>query len=218
MKMKLKIVYKVKKTISVKMETEWIDEQFVDFLLADFQKTGRISEIIVIDEMGRVWSRKEYEKLKIKMEHEPVNPLIYFDGGFDKQTGTAGIGIVIYYEKGNATYRYRANAKLDEMENNNEAEYAALYNALMHWEEIGAKNLPIIIRGDSQGVLKQLEGDWPCYEKVLNAWLDRIETKISELNLKAQFEVISRRENKEADKLASQALENNIIQSHLKID
>ncbi|MCJ8006617.1 reverse transcriptase-like protein [Lederbergia wuyishanensis] len=217
MKYKVKFEYKGAKTKKVSMETEWLDEIYIDNLLEDLQRTGRVLDLLIIDEMEREWNRKEYSKLKIKLELEPVDPIIYFDGGFDIQSGTAGIGIVIYYKKGKEKYRYRANAKLEQLENNNEAEYAALYNALLFLENLGMKSLPVEIKGDSQGVIKQLEGEWPCYEKVLNKWLDRIEAKILDLGLKPNYEIIARRDNKEADKLATQALTNNIIEGHMKI-
>lgn len=218
MKIKLKIIYQGPKTVSIPFESDWTEERFVHHLLNDLQKTGRMKDIIIMDEMGREWNRKEFEKLTQKMESEPINPVIYFDGGFDKINKISGIGIVIYYEKGKDKYRYRANGKLTELDTNNEAEYAALYNALMYLEEIGIKQLPCTIRGDSQGILKQLAGEWPCYEETLNIWLDRIEDKIKDLGLKPVYEIISRNDNKEADKLASQAIENKIIQSHSIVD
>lgn len=218
MKYKIKMIYKGAKTIHLPLESEWIDERNIDVLIFDFQKTGRITDIAIMDEMGREWNRKEFAKLQKKLEDEPTNPILYFDGGFDLQSKEAGIGIVIYYQKGENQFRYRANAKLEALESNNEAEYAALYNALLFLQEQSFNNLPIVIRGDSQGVLKQLEGEWPCYEKSLNAWLDKIEEKIKELGLHPNFEVISRKENKEADALATQALQNTIIHSHLKME
>ncbi|MBS4217365.1 reverse transcriptase-like protein [Bacillus sp. FJAT-49711] len=218
MKYKLNLEYKGAKTVPVLMETEWMEEKYVDNIIEDLERTGRFKKIVIMDEMEREWSRKEYAKLKIKLDLEPTDPELYFDGGYDVQTGTGGIGLVIYYKKGTDTFRFRANVRLDQLENNNEAEYAALYNALLYVEDLGMKNLPIVIKGDSQGVIKQLEGEWPCYEKVLNTWLDRIEAKIKGLGLKPNYEVISRRDNKEADKLATQALENNLIEGHMKID
>lgn len=217
MKIKLIITYQGPKTIVIPFESEWIEEKYIDPLLADLQKTGRIKDMTIMDEMGREWNRKEYEKLKQKMESEPKNPVVYFDGGFDKATSQSGIGIVIYYEKENDIYRYRQNAKLDELETNNEAEYVALFQALSAFEEIGIKQIPCLIKGDSQGVLKQLAGEWPCYEVILNKWLDRIEAKIKKLGIKPTYEVITRAENKEADKLATQGLANKLIQSHSKI-
>ncbi len=218
MKIKLTLEYKGPRTTSIQLESDWIEEKYAENLMDDMLKTGRFTDVSITDEMGREWTRKEYGKLKQKMELEPANPQLYFDGGFDIQTGASGIGVVIYYEKGNEKFRYRANAKLDELETNNEAEYAALYNGLLFLKDIGIQHLPCVIRGDSQGVLKQLAGEWPCYEKALNVWLDRIEALIKELGIKPIIEVISRRDNKEADKLAGQALSDTVIHSHLKIE
>ena len=103
------------------------------------------------------------------------------------------------------------------MENNNEAEYAALMFALNLLDEIGVHQVPCDIKGDSQGVLKQLAGEWPCYEENLNQWLDRMEAKIKTLGLKPRFQPIPRNENKEADKLASQALEGKNIYSKMQL-
>jgi ribonuclease HI len=217
MKVKLKYEYKGPKTVRVSMESDWLEEKYANILLDDLQKTGRISNIIIMDEMEREWNRKEFSKLQQKIELEPVNPIVYFDGGYDLGTGAAGIGIAIYYEKGKEKFRYRLNAQLDELANNNEAEYAALYNALLSLEEIGVKHQPVMIKGDSQGLIKQLEGEWPCYEENLNKWLDRIELKMAEMGLKETYDVISRTKNKEADQLATQALANKIVKSHIKM-
>jgi ribonuclease HI len=93
------------------------------------------------------------------------------------------------------------------MDTNNEAEYAAFYYALNILEDLGVHHLSCEFKGDSQVVLKQLEGEWPCYEDALNSWLDRIEGKIKALGLIPKYTSISRKDNKEADKLATQALE-----------
>lgn len=215
---KLKLQYKGAKTANIQLESEWIEEEDIDDLLEDMLKTGRIAHLTIIDEMGNEWSLKEYDKLKIKMEHEPRAPVIYFDGGFRKATHESGIGVVIYYKIGNVTYRKRSNAKLEELTTNNEAEYAALYHALVQLQHLEIKQLPCTIKGDAQGVLKQLAGEWPCYEEVLNEWLDKIEAKIKDLGIKPAFEIISRQENKEADQLANQALNNQSIDSHHKIE
>lgn len=217
MNVKLKLTYKGPKTTSINFESEWIDEEHFDVLLQDIMKTGRFNDITILDEMEREWSMKEYGKLKKKQEVEPTNAHIYFDGGYHLDSGIAGIGIVIYYNKGKDNYRYRLNAQLEQLENNNEAEYAALYYAIQNLEEIGIKSQLIKVTGDSQGVIKQLEGEWPCYEDVLNRWLDRIEEQIKNLGLKVNYEIVSRKQNKEADKLASQAILGEIIQSHMKI-
>lgn len=218
MQIKLKIHYKGTKTTGLLLESEWFDDKKIHPLANDMLKTGRIKDIIVMDEMGREWTLKEFNKFMEKTEEEPSNPVIYFDGGFDREKAESGIGIVIYYDKGKEKYRIRYNAKLYELQSSNEAEYAAMYNSFEVLQQIGVGQMPCIIKGDAQGVLKQLAGEWPCYEQTLNRWLDRIEEKIKAMGLKPSFQVISRNENKEAHKLATQALKDNMIDSHMKID
>ncbi|HEY4554668.1 MAG TPA: reverse transcriptase-like protein, partial [Bacillaceae bacterium] len=217
MNIKMKFTYKGPKTPSVVLESDWISEEDSEPIMDDLMKTGRVLDLVIEDEMGNEWNRKEYAKLRQKLDEKPRNPIVFFDGGFNKGSGKAGIGMVVYYEKGTDRYRIRANGLLDALETNNEAEYAALYNSLLLLEEAGIRNIPCTIKGDSLGVLKQLEGEWPCYEPVLNAWLDRIESKLKELGIKPAYLPVGRNENKEADKLAGQALSENIVYSHLKI-
>ncbi|MDH5159780.1 reverse transcriptase-like protein [Heyndrickxia oleronia] len=209
--------YKAPKMDTILLETEWISEKVIDRLMDDFIKTGRTVDITILDEMGNEWTKKEYVKLKKAIELEPSNIIVYFDGGYDLEQKVAGIGIVIYYDKGDKHFRVRSNYRLEELESNNEAEYAALYNAIMLLEELNIRHMPCIIKGDSHGVLKQLSGEWPCFEKVLNQWLDRIESKIKKLGIKPIYEPIPRSNNKEADQLASQALNNKIVHSQIEL-
>lgn len=217
MKIKLLLTYKGPKIPVVNFESEWLEEDVALKVLADLDKTGRLKEVSIVDEMNREWSRKEFGKLREKQKEEPRDPVVYFDGGFNKSTQTAGIGIVIYYRKGAEQYRLRLNMKADELSSNNEAEYLAMYQALVAIEQLEIRHMACTFRGDAQGVLKQAAGEWPCYDPNLNDWLDKIENKISDLGIKPIFEVISRTENKEADKLASQALDGKMIDSHIRI-
>jgi ribonuclease HI len=172
----------------------------------ELEKTGKANNLVFYDELGTSWTYKELKKLVTEIEEDPNEITVYFDGGFQKDTNQAGLGVVIFFKQGKKKYRIRANEKFDEMETNNEAEYAALYYGLTILEEMGVHHLPCEFKGDSQGVLKQLEGEWPCYEEVLNKWLDRIEEKMKFLGIVPRFTSIPRNENKEADRLASQAL------------
>ncbi|MBL5767053.1 reverse transcriptase-like protein [Heyndrickxia sporothermodurans] len=217
MKYKIKWQYKGAKTESILLESEWASDDVIETLMNDFLKTGRTVDLSIVDEMGNEWTKKEFLKLKNITENEPENIMIYFDGGFDLQTRLSGIGMVIYYDKGGKSYRLRANDQLTELESNNEAEYAALYNAVVLLEGLNIKPIPCTIRGDSHGLLKQLTGEWPCLEQNLNRWLDRIEEKINKLGIKPLYEPITRKQNKEADQLASQALKNILVNSHIEL-
>lgn len=208
MKYKLEWTYKLKGT----NETVQFSSDFITGDLAlqtgeDLEKTGKADNLSYYDEVGTSWTLKEMKRLLTEIEEDPHEITLYFDGGFHKETKQAGLGVVIFFKQGKKKYRVRANEKFDEMDTNNEAEYAALFFALNLLEELGVHHLPCEIKGDSQVVLKQLEGEWPCYEEVLNRWLDRIEEKITSLGIVPKYTAISRNDNKEADKLASQALD-----------
>jgi ribonuclease HI len=218
MKMKLKFKYASKTSSDIWFESSWFSRKETMIHVDDLMKTGRVAELEIIDEMENSWTRKEFIKLNQELDKEPENIVVFFDGGFDKENGHSGIGIVVYYEKGADRFRIRKNEKLEGLENNNEAEYAALHNALLLLEEIGVKNAPCTIKGDSQVVLKQLEGEWPCFDDGLNRWLDRIELVIDKLKLKVTVDILNRNDNKEADKLANQALSGTEVHSHKRIE
>ena len=218
MEMKIKFKYKSKSPSCIWFESDYFPRKETMIHVEDLMKTGRVLDLEIIDEMGNSWSRKEFIKLNQELDKEPENIVVYFDGGFDKESHIAGAGIAIYYDKGGESFRIRKNELLEEIDNNNEAEYAALHIALGLLEEIGVKNTPCSIMGDSQLVLKQLEGEWPCYEEGLSRWLDRIESQIQKLRLKTDVTLLNRKDNKEADKLANQALQGTKVHSNKRIE
>lgn len=217
MKYKLEWKYKLKGTAGVYFTSDWIESELAIQTGEDLEKSGRASEVTYYDENGTSWNTKEMKKLMEEIELEPHDITIYFDGGFNLELKKAGLGAVIYYSQGKKKYRIRANQLFEEMETNNEAEYAALYYAVHLLEEMGASHMTCEFKGDSQVVLKQLQGEWPCYEENLNKWLDRIEEKLKDMKITPTYSPISRNENKEADKLATQALEGKIMQSKMQI-
>lgn len=198
--------YKLKGNEKILFTSDWVTGEIAIQTGDELESTGKAIDINFYDEMGSSWTLKEMKKLTTEIEEDPHEVTVYFDGGFEKETNRAGLGAVIYFRQGKKKYRIRANEHIDEMETNNEAEYAAFYYTLNILEDLGVHHLPCEFKGDSQVVLKQLEGEWPCYEANLNAWLDRIEEKIKSLGIQPKYKPISRNDNKEADKLATQAL------------
>ena len=93
--------------------------------------------------------------------------MAYFDGGYEHDTLLAGLGAVIYFKQNNQSYRIRRNSRLQEIESNNEAEYAAFYYLIQELEELGVHHIPVTFRGDSQVVLNQLAGSGPVSKKSL---------------------------------------------------
>jgi ribonuclease HI len=206
MKYKCEWKYILKGKEKIQLTSDLLTDDIAIQFGEELEKTGKANDLVFYDELGTSWTYKELKKLVTEIEEDPNEITVYFDGGFQKDSNQAGLGVVIFFKQGKKKYRIRANEKFDEMETNNEAEYAALYYGLTILEEMGVHHLPCEFKGDSQGVLKQLEGEWPCYEEVLNKWLDRIEEKMKSLGIVPRFTSIPRNENKEADRLASQAL------------
>jgi ribonuclease HI len=206
MKYKIHWLYKTKRGLQTELTTDYMNIEEVLQFAEDFEKTGRAKELLFYDEMDAEWSLKEMKKLSKQVEEEPQEILVYFDGGYDVQTKEAGVGICVYYKKGNTNYRIRRNAYIEGIDDNNEAEYASLLYGMNILEELGIKYEAVTLRGDSQVVLQQL-----------NHYLDQIEQKAKQMKLKLVCEPISRKQNKEAHQLATQALEGTVIDSHKEI-
>lgn len=217
MKYKITWLYRTKHGLETNLESDFLHlEEAIQFA-ADFEKTGRAKELLFHDEMGVEWTLKEVKKLSKQVEEEPQDLTLYFDGGYDIETKEAGVGVSIYYKKQGKMYRIRRNAYIEGIDDNNEAEYAALLYGMNILEELGVKYESVILRGDSQVVLQQLAGEWPCYEERLIHYLDQIEQKAKQLKIKLVCEPVSRKQNKEAHQLATQALEGTNIDSHKEI-
>ncbi|WP_312609319.1 reverse transcriptase-like protein, partial [Mammaliicoccus sciuri] len=83
----------------------------------------------------------------------------------------SGLGVVVYYKIGEYAYRLRKNQPFKGI-TKNEAEYAALFEAVKALKDLGASRNSVTIRGDSLVVMNQLKGEWPCYDDIHNKWLD----------------------------------------------
>lgn len=218
MKLRIEWTYKTPKNKIITLSSDEMPAEEALLISDDFERTGRTKELVFYDEQHTKWTKKELLRLLKEMETEPSDVIAYFDGGFDLQTNRAGLGVAIYYEQNKQKYRVRVNEVFDELESNNEAEYAAFWLMLNTLEEIGVHHIPVTFRGDSNVVLKQLSGEWPCFEENLNRWLDRIEEKIKKLGIRPTFDPISRKQNGEADKLATQALEGVVVSAKFEIN
>lgn len=172
----------------------------------DLERTGRTKRIIFTDRFDSTWTVKELKGYLKGIETEPHNISVYFDGGYDLATGTAGLGCVIYYEQNGKSYRLRRNAAASGLVSNNEAEYAAMHLSLQELDLLGVHHLPVRFTGDSNVVIKHLDGEWPVLEGDLAGWADRIEKKIKALGIQPEYELVGRKANAEADRLATQAL------------
>ncbi|MFC4560126.1 reverse transcriptase-like protein [Virgibacillus kekensis] len=203
---RIELTYKTPKGTKTMFTSEEMQAKKALLLAEDLDRTGRLESINFIDNHDNSWNLKELNKQMEEIQTEPHDVTVYFDGGFDLKTRKAGLGCAIYYEQNHKQYRLRKNALVDELETNNEAEYAALNLALQELELLGVHHMQVKFVGDSQVVINQMEEDWPVYEEELTRWADRIEAHMDVLGIDPEYELVSRKQNKEADQLASQAL------------
>ncbi len=127
--------------------------------------------------------------------------IIYTDGGARGNPGPAGIGAIIYDEN------KKIVAEISEylgVATNNQAEYKALIAALQKAKNLGAEELECYL--DSELVVKQLKREY----KVKNKDLAPLFLMIHNLSInfkKISYTHIPRERNKEADRLANEAMD-----------
>ena len=126
--------------------------------------------------------------------------IIHTDGGSRGNPGKAGIGVVIEKDDGNKEQIY----KYIGITTNNIAEYTALKEALMRAEDLGEKHVSVIM--DSELVVKQIKGEYRVKNEGLKPLYKDIKNIIREFDY---FEIrhVMRKDNKEADKLANKAMD-----------
>jgi ribonuclease HI len=138
--------------------------------------------------------------------HQVIDPtklyLLRFDGGSRGNPGVAGAGMVIYDDQGQEIWcgwKYHG-----ENSTNNVAEYLGLLSGLKCVQSLGIQRL--IAEGDSQLIVRQLNGQYRCKEAKLRYFYDASLLIIKEL---AYFEArhIPRAENDRADWLANHAMD-----------
>ncbi|SIS88955.1 reverse transcriptase-like protein [Salimicrobium salexigens] len=218
MQLTISYLYKVPKGPVITCFTEEMNIETALELEADLQKMGRVREIVFQNNNGERFLRKELKAFIEKIQTEPHDVYVYFDGGYEIEYGRAGLGCAIYYEKSGERYRVRKNALVDELTSSNEAEYAALHLAVQELAMLGIRYQPICIKGDSRLVINQMKEEWECYDPVFLTWADRIDARLAESGLEATYLHVPRKENSEADRLATQALDGVQIESQIVIE
>lgn len=133
--------------------------------------------------------------------------IIYTDGGSRGNPGLAGVGVFITDSRGKVLKEYSSDIGV---RTNNEAEYEAIILALSKVKHLfgkeKAKKLEIEVRTDSQLVARQLKGEYKLNEEKLFPLFIKIWNLKTELG-KISFVEIPREENKEADRLANEAMD-----------
>lgn len=128
---------------------------------------------------------------------------LYTDGGARGNPGPAGIGFVLFEDDQNI---YEFKKYIGEC-TNNVAEYMALITALMYASQKEIKNVKCFL--DSELVVKQLNGLYKVKHKDMIQLYNKVQ-ELVKLFDKVTFANIPREQNKIADSLVNQALDEQI--------
>ena len=126
---------------------------------------------------------------------------INFDGGSRGNPGPAGIGVVLSAQDGTPLVTL---GKYVGVATNNVAEYMALILGLREAANLGTQT--VLIRGDSELVIKQMRGEYRVKNPALKQLFDQARTLADQFK-SARFEHNLRHHNSLADKLANLAMD-----------
>lgn len=126
--------------------------------------------------------------------------IIFTDGSSWGNPGKAGIGVVICDKNKKLIKKF---GKYIGETTNNVAEYVALLYGLKEVLNLGAETVKVNL--DSELLAKQIKGEYKVKEPRLKMFFEQVVILFRKFK-KIEIENIQREENKEADKLANQAI------------
>jgi ribonuclease HI len=121
---------------------------------------------------------------------------LFFDGS---SCGKGGVGILLISPKGEM---FEFAIPIQHTVTNNQAEYEALLRGLQYLREAGAVSVKIY--GDSELVIKQLNGQYECKSDALRNYYEECREILKSFQL-VILQHISRERNEEANRLAQSA-------------
>lgn len=132
------------------------------------------------------------------------------DGGSRGNPGPAAIGVVFFDELEKQIHTFK---KYIGVGTNNEAEYQAIIAALeilikSKWfADNNRDGKKVVCRLDSLLVVEQINGNYKIKQDHIKVFIQKINELKSQIKLDITFVHIPREENKEADKLVNEALD-----------
>lgn len=129
------------------------------------------------------------------------NLIIYTDGASRGNPGPASYGVYILVDPNEVV---EIKGVLGQ-QTNNFAEYTAVIEALKWVVKNAFKAAEL--RSDSELLIKQLKGEYKVKSETLKPLHSEIKDLMTKNNLQIQFKHVRRELNKEADRLANEALD-----------
>jgi ribonuclease HI len=133
--------------------------------------------------------------------HQPTEWVAQIDGASRGNPGPAAAAVVIKSDSGN---RVAAFAKYLGRHTNNFAEYQALLAALQYGLDHEQRRMRV--RSDSELLVRQIQGSYKVKSDGLRPLYERACRMIGEFAL-FSIDYVPREQNREADRLANQALD-----------
>ena len=128
--------------------------------------------------------------------------IIYTDGGARGNPGPAAAGVVII----DGDEKFELKKFLGDGLTNNFAEYEALIIALREAQKLGYAGRALDIRMDSELVVKQLKGEYKVKDKTLKVKHADVRALLADFP-GTTFTHVFREDNKDADRLVNEALD-----------
>lgn len=129
---------------------------------------------------------------------------LYCDGAIEpKNPGGHGVGGWVLKDetgrvlaKGCKSYGQRPDMT------NNIAEYGAVIAGLDELVQAGKNDSAVVVRSDSELVIKQLRNEYACRNLVLRKMRDKVHALLEHFEKDVTFEWVPREENTEADEMS----------------
>jgi ribonuclease HI len=134
------------------------------------------------------------------LDNRKVPLEIYIDGASRGNPGRSGAGVLIKDKNGNI-YKIKRNLGILT---NNQAEYEALITALQSAKELKRSHLKIYT--DSSLLANQINGNWHVRDSKIRVLYKKARELIAEFE-QIEIEYIPRELNREADRLANEAID-----------
>lgn len=131
---------------------------------------------------------------------------LYADGGSRGNPGASGAGAVVRNENGETVVEV---SEFLGHTTNNVAEYTAVLRALEKLSALlgsEAKDTEVLARMDSMLVVRQMKGEWKLKHPGLKPLAARVH-ELVRLFKSVEFEHVYRDSNKDADRLANEAMD-----------